>query len=81
MSMVDPNPLVAFLRTDPRDVGCAQAWEMIHLYAQMILDGQDPEHTMPGITAHLRSCGPCEQDFAGLLAFLRAPIDPTSTPT
>jgi hypothetical protein len=24
-----------FLRTDPRDVGCAQAMEMLHIYAEL----------------------------------------------
>ncbi len=72
MSMVDPNPLVTFLDTDPRDVGCAQTWEMIHIYAQRMLDGQHPD--LPGITAHLRACGPCDYDLQGLLAALHTTI-------
>jgi hypothetical protein len=48
-----------FLRTDPRDVGCGQAMEMLH------------EQRYPGIAAHLQACGPCGEDFDGLLAALR----------
>jgi hypothetical protein len=29
---------------------------------------EDPDATMPGVVAHLRSCSPCVEDFEGLLA-------------
>lgn len=41
-----------FLRTDPRDVECAEA----------------AERRFPGVAAHLRACGPCGEDFDGLVA-------------
>jgi hypothetical protein len=32
-------------------------------------DGADAaEHRLPGVAAHLRACGPCGEDFTGLLA-------------
>jgi hypothetical protein len=43
-----------FLRTDPRDVGCAQAREMLHIYAEMAAVGGPVEQLYPGIAAHLR---------------------------
>jgi hypothetical protein len=59
-----------FLRTDPRDVGCDQAMELLDVYVDVVIaDGAEAaEHRFPGVAAHLRSCGPCGQDFAGLLA-------------
>ena len=57
-----------FLRTDPRDVGCAQAMEMLHVYAELIASGELAEQRYPGIAAHLHACGPCGEDFEGLLA-------------
>jgi hypothetical protein len=59
-----------FLRTDPRDVGCAQATEMLHVYAELVAAGEPAEERYPGIAAHLRACGPCDEDFNGLLAAL-----------
>ena len=47
-----------FLRTDPRDVGCAQATEMLHVYAELVAAGEPAEERYPGIAAHLRACGP-----------------------
>ena len=62
--------LERFLRTDPRDVGCAQAMEMLHIYAELAAAGGPAEEQYPGIAAHLHACGPCGEDFDGLLAAL-----------
>jgi hypothetical protein len=57
-----------FLHTDPRDVGCAEAMDMLHVYADLVAAGVRAEQRYPGIAAHLRACGPCGEDFEGLLA-------------
>jgi len=56
-----------FLRTDPRDVGCATAMEALHVYVDLVASGTDAEQRYPGIAAHLRACGPCGEDFEALL--------------
>ena len=60
-----------FLRTDPRDVGCAEAMELLHVYVDLVAAGGPAEQRYPGITAHLRACGPCGADFEALLAAVR----------
>ena len=60
--------LERFLRTDPRDVGCAQAMEMLHVYADLVASGAPAQQQYPGIAAHLEACGPCGEDYQGLLA-------------
>ena len=60
-----------FLRTDPRDAGCARAMEMLHIFAELAAAGAPAEQRYPGIAAHLRACGPCSEDFEGILAALR----------
>jgi hypothetical protein len=59
-----------FLRTDPRDVGCERAMEVLDIYVDIVsADGAEAaERRFPGVSAHLRSCGPCGEDFDGLLA-------------
>ena len=64
-----------FLRTDPRDTGCAQAMDMLHVYADLVAAGEPAEQRYPGIAAHLRACGPCGVDFDGLLAAVRGETD------
>ena len=65
------SALDRFLRTDPRDVGCEQAMEMLHIYAELAATGEQVEQRYPGVAAHLRACGPCGEDFEGLLAAIR----------
>ena len=64
------SALDRFLRTDPRDVGCDQAMQMLHVYAELVAAGEPAEQRYPGIAAHLRACGPCGEDFDGLLTTL-----------
>jgi hypothetical protein len=65
------SELDRFLRTAPRDVGCAQAMEMLHVYAELVAAGEPAGQRYPGIAAHLQACGPCGEDFEALLAALR----------
>jgi hypothetical protein len=64
--------LERFLRTDPRDVGCDEAMTVLHVYADIMAGDEDPEVLYPGVTAHLRACGPCAEDLHGLLEAIRA---------
>ena len=66
------NALLGFLTTDDSDAGCEQTLELLHVYVELMLAGQDPERAYPGSTAHLRSCGPCVEDFDGLMAAAHA---------
>ena len=65
------SELDRFLLADPRDVGCAQAMEILHVYAELMAAGEPAEQRYPGIAAHLHACGPCGEDFDGLVAALR----------
>ena len=60
-----------FLRADPRDVGCAEAMELLHVYVDLVAAGEPAEQRYVGIAAHLRACGPCGEDFEALLAAVR----------
>ena len=60
-----------FLQTDPRDVGCAEAMDLLHVYAELTAAAAAATERYPGFAAHLRACGPCGEDFNGLLAALR----------
>jgi len=64
--------LERFLRTDPKDVGCDQAMAVLHVYAEVMASGEDPEVLYPGVSAHLQACGPCAEDLHGLLEAIRA---------
>jgi hypothetical protein len=60
--------LERFLRTNPDDAGCDETRRLMHVYAEAILAGEDPELQHPGIAAHLRDCPPCGDELEGLIA-------------
>jgi hypothetical protein len=66
--MNEREMLEQFLRTDPRDVGCSEAMAVLHVYVDLVVAGQDAADRYPGVAAHLAACGPCGDDFAGLMA-------------
>jgi hypothetical protein len=68
--MSDWSELDAFLETDPADVGCDEALRILHVYVELVADGEDAAARYPGVAAHLRQCGPCSEDFEGLLALV-----------
>ena len=44
---------------------------MMHIYADVVVAGAPAAERYPGIAAHLRACGPCGEDFEGILAAVR----------
>ena len=65
--MSERGRLERFLRTDPRDVGCDEALAVLHIYVDLVVAGGDAAGRYPGVAAHLLACGPCGEDFTGLL--------------
>jgi hypothetical protein len=59
--------LERFLATDPDDAGCAETFELIDVYVELILRGESAVSRLPRVAVHLRSCHPCAEDFEGLL--------------
>ena len=66
------SALDRLLRTDPRDVGCAEAMDLMHIYVELVAADVAAAKRYPGIAAHLAACGPCAGDFDGLLAAVRS---------
>jgi hypothetical protein len=66
--MSDLDNLKRFLQTDPRDVGCGEAMAVLHVYVDLMAAGEDVAGRFPGVAAHLAACGPCGEDFTGLLS-------------
>lgn len=71
--MSDWSELDAFLQTDPADVGCDEAMRILHVYVDLVASGADAAARYPGVASHLHQCGPCSEDFEGLLALVTDP--------
>jgi hypothetical protein len=57
-----------FLQADAADVGCGGTFRLLAAYVDRELESADAETDYPGVAVHLRVCGPCAEDFSGLLA-------------
>lgn len=57
-----------YLATDPRDIGCDETMEMLHVYVDLLAQGIDAAEQYPGLAAHLESCEGCKEDVRGLLS-------------
>ena len=71
--MKPQTALDRFLQTDPEDVGCDEAMEYLHVYVELVAVDAGAQERYPGIAAHLKACGPCSEDFTGLLAAITRP--------
>jgi hypothetical protein len=71
--MKPQTALDRFLQTDPEDVGCDEAMEYLHVYVELVAVDAGAQERYPGIAAHLKACGPCSEDFTGLLAAINGP--------
>jgi hypothetical protein len=50
--------------------------ELLHVYVELVAtDAASAATRYPGIAAHLNACGPCSEDFEGLLAAVVATKD------
>jgi RNA polymerase sigma-70 factor (ECF subfamily) len=72
------SELDRFLQTDPSDVGCDEAMRMLNVYVDLLARDAMAAHRYPGIAAHLHACGPCSQDFHGLLAAVTSAANATA---
>jgi len=72
------SELDRFLQTDPHDVGCDEAMEMLHVYVDLVAQDAAAARRYPGIGAHRRACGRCSEDFQGFLAAVTEPADGTA---
>jgi hypothetical protein len=46
----------------------ASPWLTMTPAADLVAGGEDAAGRYPGVAAHLLACGPCGEDFTGLLA-------------
>jgi hypothetical protein len=57
------------LQTDPRDAGCDETMEPLHVYGELVaIDRAQAEQRYPEAAAHLHSRPPCGNDLEGPLA-------------
>lgn len=56
----------------PDELGCDECFDQIHEFAEMKLQGKEPEKAMPLVQDHLNKCGECREEFHALLEAMKA---------
>jgi hypothetical protein len=69
----DWSILDRLIHTDPRDAGCGETAETLHVFAELArAEPAEVARRFQGVQVHLDTCGPCSLDLQGLLAVLSA---------
>jgi predicted anti-sigma-YlaC factor YlaD len=76
--MKDLRDLDELLRATEGDAGCTAGEDILDVYVELELAGQDPALVYPGTAIHLESCPGCRADHDGLLEAARrfTEVDP-----
>lgn len=69
--MTDLRDLDELLRATEGDAGCTAGAEILEVYVELELAGDDPARVYPGTAIHLQSCAGCRADHDGLLEAAR----------
>jgi hypothetical protein len=59
------------LRAQVGDAGCSAGQDILDVYVELELAGEDPARAFPGAAIHLQSCPGCRADRDGLLEAVR----------
>ena len=59
-------------------MGCAELIKHLHVYVELVAADAAAEVSYPGIAAHLKACGPCSEDFTGMLTAIIGPAPGTT---
>ncbi len=64
--------LQTVLETEPDEIDCAECFEVLDQYVELILTELDPTQLMPLVKQHLKNCPCCACQFEALMVMLQA---------
>jgi hypothetical protein len=66
------RPLRALLGPAGPELTCEECFEMLDVFVDAEVAGEDAEGVVPGMHAHLEGCPACHEDHESLLALVKA---------
>ena len=63
-------------RTDEVEYDCDQTQEILDVYADCVMRGEDAAAMLPLVNKHLEMCPDCREEFEALMRVLRAGTPP-----
>jgi hypothetical protein len=69
--MNDDRLLQSLLGPNGPELTCEECFEELHRYVELEVAGEDADHAVPGMRAHLTGCPACHEDHESLKAFVQ----------
>ncbi len=63
--------LQSAFETEDYEITCLECFNMLDQYADLLLDGADPDSILPTVRQHLHHCPTCTQEFETLMTMLQ----------
>jgi hypothetical protein len=55
----------------PHEIGCADCFQHIDAYVEMVLSGENAAEAFPRVHEHLQRCRNCQEELTALISALR----------
>ncbi|MEJ2569287.1 MAG: hypothetical protein P8Y98_01980 [Anaerolineales bacterium] len=69
------NLLDVLEKTREDEVDCAEAFDHLDVYAEIVARGEDPSELLPLVKQHLEICNCCHQEIEALVRILEGNLD------
>ncbi len=63
--------LKSALETEEYEISCEECFTGLDMYAELLLEGSDPNQVMPMIEQHLKQCHCCEIELEALMVMIQ----------
>jgi hypothetical protein len=63
--------LQSALETEEIEISCLECWNLLDQYADLILDGAEPDEIMSSVRQHLNNCPTCTHEFETLMLMIQ----------
>ena len=63
--------LKSALETEEYEITCEECFDVLDLYADLILDGADPSEIMPLVEQHLHQCNCCARELEAMMVMIQ----------
>ena len=59
------------LETEEYEINCLECFNLLDQYADLLLEGANPDEILPAVRQHLHHCPACTQEFETLMVMLQ----------
>ena len=63
--------LQSVLKAEVYEIDCVECFELLDQYADLILDGANPDEIMPLVKQHLDCCNCCSHEFEAVIMIMQ----------